>query len=106
MANSIHIPKTHVILALCLPLAVLLGYLLAEPLESTSLAVVTFVLAVLSVPLLLKWNHPILILSWNAVVTPAFLPGQPYAWMLLAPLGLLFAVLSRSVNPEARFLSC
>src|SRR2546425_636943 len=34
MANTINIPRTHLIMGLCLPLAVLLGYFLAEPMES------------------------------------------------------------------------
>ena len=48
MASSINIPKTHLIMGLCLPLAVLLGYFLAEPLDSASLAVVVFVLVILA----------------------------------------------------------
>ena len=49
MANAINIPKTHLILGLSLPLAVLLGYFLAEPVELGSMAVVAIVLAVLSI---------------------------------------------------------
>src|SRR5882762_8457848 len=100
MANTtINIPRAHLIMALCLPLAVLIGYFLAEPMESGSLAVVVFVMFVLAVPLLMKWHHPMLVLGWNTTMAFAFMPGQPYAWMLLAGTGLLFAVLNRSVNP-------
>jgi hypothetical protein len=104
MASSINIPKTHLIMGLCLPLAVVLGYLLAEPLDSASLAVVVFVLVILAVPLMMKWHHPLLILSWNAVIAPAFLPGHPLLWMLMAVASLLFGVLNRSVNPDRRFI--
>src|ERR1051326_7455224 len=96
MASSINIPKTHLIMGLCLPLAVVLGYLLAEPLDSASLAVVVFVLVILAVPLMMKWHHPLLILSWKAVIAPAFLPGHPLLWMLMAVASLLFGVLNRS----------
>jgi len=106
MANrSITIPKAHLIMALCLPLAVLLGYMLAEPMDGGTFAVVTLVLVVLAMPLLMKWHHPMLILSWNCFVAPAFLPGQPQAWMLLAPTALLFAMLNRAVNPGQPFIS-
>ena len=47
MANTINIPKTHLILGLCLPLAVLLGYFVAQPLDSVSIGVVFMVLALL-----------------------------------------------------------
>ena len=104
MAGAFAVSRNHLIFGLCLPLAILLGYLLAEPLESTSLAIVIMVLAVLAVPVLMRWYHPLLIVSWNAAVTPYFLPGQPQLWILMAGLGLLFAVLNRSVNPAHQFL--
>jgi hypothetical protein len=104
MANTINIPRSHLIMAMCLPLSVLLGYFLAEPLDSGSMAVVIVVLAVLLVPLMMKWHHPLLVLSWNAVITPSLLPGQPAIWMAMAPASLLFAMLNRSVKPQQKFL--
>jgi O-Antigen ligase len=106
MANTtINIPRAHLIMALCLPLAVLVGYFLAEPLESGSMAVIVLVMFVLAVPLLMKWYHPLLLLSWNTAIVPAFLPGTPPFWMLIAVASLLFAVLNRSVNPDNKFIS-
>ena len=93
MANTINIPRPHLIMALCLPLAVLLGYFLAEPMDSGSLAVVVFVLAVISVPLMMKWHYPLLLFSWNAAICPMFLPGQPQLWMLMAVVALLSELL-------------
>src|ERR1051326_4756651 len=105
MANrSISIPKAHLIMAMCLPLAVLLGYLLAEPMEPGALAVVTFVLVILAVPLMMKWYHPLLLFSWNAYIYPTFLPGTPALWMIVAGAGLVVVVLNRSVNPSMRFV--
>ena len=104
MANAINIPKSHLIMGLSLPLAVLLGYFVAEPLELGSLAVVVFVLVVLSIPLMMKWYYPLLVLSWNAAICPAFLPGQPFLWAIVAFVGLLLAVIGRAVNPNARFV--
>ncbi len=104
MANTINIPKTHVIMGLSLPLAILIGYFLAEPMELGSVAVVVVVLSVLCVPLILRWHYPMLVFCWNAAITPSFLPGRPAMWTLLAFAGLLIAVLSRAVNANARFL--
>src|SRR6266404_5309291 len=103
MANTINIPRPHLIMGLCLPLAVLIGYFLAEPMDSGSLAVIVLVMAVLFVPILMKWHHPLLVVSWNACISPQFLPGRPYLWMIMALAGLGFAVLNRSVNPSRRF---
>src|SRR6478672_3575623 len=106
MANTtFNIPRAHLTMALCLPLAVLLGYVLAEPFESGSVAVVVFVLVILSVPLLMKWHHPMLILSWNAVVNPVFLPGRAALWLPLSALCLLFAIINRATNPDAKLMT-
>jgi len=91
-------------MALCLPLAVILGYFLSDPLEPSSVTLVGFVLAALSVPLLMKWHHPLLIFSWNAALAPGFLPGQPYLWTLLACIALFFGILNRAVDSNNRFL--
>src|SRR5712664_197600 len=105
MANTtIKIPRAHLIMALCLPMAVLLGYFLAEPMESGSMAVIVMVMFVLAVPLMMKWHHPILVLSWNACIAPVFLPGQAQIWLPVAAASLLFALLNRAVNAEARFI--
>ena len=104
MANTINVPRAHLILGICIPLAVLLGYLLAEPLEPGSMAVVVLVVFALSVPLLMNWHHPMLVLAWNAQIAPAFIPGQPPLWLILAFGSLLFAVLTRAVNPNRHFI--
>ncbi|MGD0261386.1 MAG: hypothetical protein ABSD29_16350 [Verrucomicrobiota bacterium] len=104
MANAINIPKTHLVMGLSLPLAVLLGYFVAEPMELGSLAVVVFVLVALSIPLMLKWYYLLLVVSWKAAFAPAFLPGQPSLWAIMAFIGLLLAVLGRAVSANARFV--
>lgn len=91
-------------MGVCLPLAVLLGYVIAQPLESGTLAVIILIFSVLVTPLLMKWYHPVLILSWNACVTPFFLPGQFNLWVLVAIIALFFAMLNRSVNPEKKLI--
>jgi O-antigen ligase len=106
MANSsIRIPKTHLIMALCLPLAVLVGYMLADPFESGSIAVLVLVLSVLAVPLILKWYHPLLVLSWNASITPVFFPGRAPLWLPLAFVALLIAIINRAANPDEKFIN-
>ena len=84
VANTINIPKTHLILGLSLPLAVLIGYVLAEPMELGSVAVVLGVFAVLCIPLLMRWYHPLLIFSWNSAISPVVFPGRAGLWMVMA----------------------
>ena len=103
MASTFAVTRNHLIFGLCLPLAVLMGYVLAEPFESTSLTVILMIASGLIVPVMLHWYHPLLILSWNMSMYLAFFPGSPQLWALMSLLGLGFAVLNRSVNPEYRF---
>jgi hypothetical protein len=102
--SSFRIPRAHLVMALCLTVAALLGYELVDPLQPGSLAVVMLALTVLSIPLLMKWHHPLLIASWNASIAPSFLPGQPPLWMLLSGVGLFFGILNRAVDPNRRFV--
>jgi hypothetical protein len=102
MASTFAVTRNHLIFGLCLPLAVLLGYMLADIDDPASRIVILVALSVLTVPVLMRWYHPLLILSWHAAVQPA-MPGNPQLWSLAALLSLFFAVLNRSVNPEHQF---
>src|SRR5207245_11507316 len=94
MASNINVPRSHLIMGLCLPLAVLLGYFVAQPLDSISLAVVFMVLAVLCVPLFMNCHHPMLVLCSTTTANPLFLPGRPALCMLVAFITLFFAIMS------------
>ena len=87
----------------CLPLAVLIGYVLAEPLDSASMAVVTLVICVLSVPLVMRWHHPMLVFSCNAWVVFFFLPGRPPLWMGFAFASLSLSLINRSLGHNLKF---
>ena len=100
MTSSPALPQRLLILAIVLPLAALIGYLLADPTEIESLAVVGIVVSVLALPWVLKWHHPMLVLSWNAAIIVIFLPGQPYLWMLMAVISLGLTVLNRFLDPN------
>jgi hypothetical protein len=103
MANSFAVSRSHLIYGFCLPLAVVIGYLLGSPLENGSVGVIVLVLSVISVPLMMRWHHPLLIIAWNAMITPSFIPGRPVLWMVLAGLSLSFSALNRSVGQQLNF---
>jgi hypothetical protein len=86
------------IFAACIPLAILLGIMLATPLDASSLMIVGIVFMVLLTPIMLKHHHGFLIFSWGAFMNAFFLPGQPPLWMLMAVLSLFFSILTRAVN--------
>jgi O-antigen ligase len=95
--------RTLVLFAIAIPLALVLGVLLATPYSSNSLLFVGLVLAFLSVPLFLRWHHPILIVTWNASASVFFLPGRPQLWMLVGAISLAITVLGCILNKEQKF---
>src|SRR3954447_2580867 len=103
MANSFAISRSYLMYGVCLPLAVLIGYFLAEPLESGSQAVVVLVLAVLSIPLFMRWHYTLLIGSWNAVCLLYFVPGHPTLYLAMTFTSLFFSLLNRSVGRNLPF---
>lgn len=100
MANTFTVSRTHLIFGITLPLALLLGYLIAEPLDSTSLAVLALLGTVLVTPLLIKWHYPLLVFAWNSAFYLPFLPGTPPLWIVMAGIGAVFVLLDRCINPK------
>ena len=104
MTNAPALFRSLLVYGLCLPLAVFLGYLLATPMDNTSIVAVEIVFFVLAIPLLLRWHHPWLIATWNSSLLLFFLPGKPPAWMGLAAVSFAISLLQYTLNRKMRFL--
>jgi hypothetical protein len=105
MTNASALFRSLLVYGLCLPLAVYLGYLLANPLDSTTQGVVLVVLLVLAIPLFLRWHHLWLIAAWNATALLFFVPGKPQVWIGLAAVSLTMSILQYALNRNMKFLS-
>lgn len=92
------LPKSLFLVVFCVPLAIVLGVLLATPLDQTTLIVVLGGFLLLLTPFLLTSHHTLLILSWNAFVNAYFIPGKPFLWMLTTAISLFFIVLTKTLN--------
>src|SRR2546429_383070 len=101
--NPVALPKSLIIFAICIPIALLVGYLLATPTEYLSLGLVVLILLGLSIPLFLRWHHPMLIFAWNTNLTVFFLPGQPSLWMVAAALSLFLTILACVMERQIAF---
>lgn len=104
MTDATTLFRALLIYGLCLPLAIFLGYLLATPMDFTTFAVLGLVLLLLTVPILLKWHHPLLLVCWNTTAVIPFLPGGPQMWLIMAGASLLIALLQRALNRNVKFL--
>src|SRR5215207_1981491 len=103
MSGSSLLPRNVVIFGLVLPLAIFIGYLLATPQAVTSVAIVGLIIGILTMPIFLRWHHPLLILCWNGAMNAFFLPGRPNLWMVMAGISFGITVLSCILNKEQKF---
>ncbi|HEV8544262.1 MAG TPA: O-antigen ligase family protein [Verrucomicrobiae bacterium] len=92
------LPKSLFVFVFCVPLALVLGIMLATPLDRNTLIILGCAFLLLLTPVLLTSHHALLIASWNAFMIVFFLPGQPYLWMIMAVVSIAFTVLTRTLN--------
>jgi hypothetical protein len=104
ISNAHSLVRSLLIYGVCLPLAIFLGYLIADPLTRTTFTTVGIVLFVLTIPLFLRWHHVWLIAIWNASFTLFFLPGTPNLSLFLSVLSCLIAVGQYTLNRRMKFL--
>jgi O-antigen ligase len=104
MTNTLGIIRSLLIYGLCLPFAVYLGYLLAQPFDRGSLTFLIAAMALPLVPILLHWHHVLLILSWNLSMVLFFLPGAPHLWILMSALSLGLTVLQYVLKRNVKFI--
>ena len=104
MTNVSSILRSLITYALVLPLAAVLGYLLATPLDFSTLSTIGLVLLFLCIPLILRWHFHLLIMSWNTFAVLFFLPGRPRIWLVTAFVSLLISAVRRTFDQRMRFL--
>lgn len=106
MSNVDSILRSLIIYAICIPLAVFLGYQLPSVFQDRgSFVTVTVVLALLCAPLLIRFHHPLMLLSWNMAAVLFFLPGRPQVWFATIAISFAISFTQRILNKEVRFIS-
>jgi len=104
VSGSQNILRNLVVYGSILPLAIILGYALSNPLSVQSFTLVGLVLAVLIIPIILRLHHPILIFSWNTTAVLGFLPGRPPVWLVMAFTSLLILVVQYTITRRVHFI--
>lgn len=79
---------------------------LATPTDPTSLVWVGLTLFFLFIPILLKWHHEALVLTWNVGLVAFFLPGGPAMGYLVGGLSLFFSAAKRALLRQGNFIRC
>src|SRR5438045_2733512 len=91
-------PRGFLIFALCLPLAILLGFMLADPMVGSNMMIVGGAVFALLIPIILAIHQRALIWLTGAFINVFFLPGQPQMWTVVAALSFVIVVLSRPLR--------
>jgi hypothetical protein len=105
MANSVTLPRTLLIYAITIPLALFIGFFLTSPLDLPSFFGLVLVLFALLLPFLIRSHHTALVFTWNAYLCFSFLPGRPFLWMMAVAISLTLTVVSRIMDRQAPFLN-
>lgn len=105
MNNTIAIIRSLIIYGLCLPLAIYIGYLLANPADRIGLTVIVVACFLPLIPALLRWHHLMLIVSWNMSMVLFFVQGSPYLWMAMTAMSLTLTMLQHVLKRNVQFVS-
>jgi hypothetical protein len=98
MTGDSAVPRSLLTFGICVPLAIFLGYLMADPLRFNALFFLALTVMALLIPLVLTHHYLALILAWNASLIAFFLPGQPPIGTVMALASLGIFMLNRSMR--------
>lgn len=94
-ASAMRMLITYVII---IPLAILVGYLLTDPLDYGTIGVFGIIIALLLSPIFIRWYYPILVFSMGCPAICFFLVGQPPLWQAMALGGFIIVVVERTIS--------
>jgi len=103
MTNSATLTRAQVIYGLCLPVAALIGFFLAEPMRFGSTVVISGIVGLLLWPVFVRWYHPLVVGSLHCAFVCGFLPGFLPAWVPLVFASILLVVFQRCLDSRVNF---
>ena len=90
--------RSLLIFAFCIPLAILMGFMLSDPFVSKNMMVIGILGGLLLLPVAITFHHSALIWTSTMFMTAFFVKGQPPMWMLMALVSLAVAIISRPLS--------
>jgi hypothetical protein len=96
--------RSLIIYAICVPLAIVVGYLMTNPMDYSTLGLFGILALLLASPLLLRWHYLLLVLSWNMTIILFFLKGSPSLWLVMVALSLGISLLERALSSQMSFI--
>lgn len=103
-ANIAALLRSLILYGVCVVLAIIIGVLMTNPLTYAAFGFVGAVSALLFLPILLKWHHPLMIFCWNTPIVVFFLKGDPKLCLVMIAISLAISVTERALNQQ-RFIN-
>lgn len=107
MTNPAQTMRMLVTYAICIPLAVIMGYTMSEAGAGPSygdLFFIALLVGIVALPIFIKWHYPIMVLGLGLPVYCFFFKGNPPLWEVVVILSLGIAIVERATNAERRFI--
>src|ERR1035437_8905033 len=98
MTNPASVMRMLFTYVICIPVAILVGYLLTNPLDYGALGFLGLILAVIISPLFIKWHYPIMVFGLAFPAQMFFLKGNPSFGSIMVMLSLGITIVERTVN--------
>jgi hypothetical protein len=102
MTNASSVIKSLIIYAVCIPLAVFLGYLLTNPLDWGTLITFVLIASILAAPFILRFHYPLMLFFFNLGAIVFFLPGHPQTWLVGIALSFSISMTHRILNKNVQ----
>lgn len=103
-ANIAVLLRSLILYGVCVVLSIIIGVLMTNPLTYAAFGFVGGLCAILFLPILLRWHHPIMIFCWSTPITVFFLKGDPKLCLVMITLSLAISVTERVLN-QKRFIN-
>ncbi len=91
--------------AVCIPLAIFVGYLLTNPLDYGSLGFLGFVLMVMFSPPLIKFHYEIMLFALGSPIVLFFIVMRPPMGQAMVLVSLTIAIVERTLSRRRRFVN-
>ena len=96
--------RSLAVYAVCAVLSIVIGVLMTNPMTYSSLGFMGVLGAVLLIPILIKWHHPLMIFSWSMPVMMFFVKGDPNLFLVMIALSFTATIVERAMG-QKRFFS-
>ncbi|MEY4916625.1 MAG: hypothetical protein RL616_538 [Verrucomicrobiota bacterium] len=105
MTNPAVAIRALITYAICIPLAMIVGWMLCNPLDYGTLGFFGLVALLIISPVLIKWNYELMIFGLSSPIYCFFLQGNPPLSQVAVILCLGIAIVDRTMNSSKRFVS-